>query len=175
MAELEKVIVENLNAFTAFARKRLNDPELAADVVQESLLKALKAAQQPTTSDRIIPWFYRILRRSIIDIYRRRDAQERATANFEAEIHTQLTPEAEAMICRCFEALLPQLTPQYRALIQMIDLEGQSLAAAAATLKLTTNNTAVRLHRARKQLRSKLEETCQSCSKHGCLDCTCGN
>ena len=33
--------------------------------------------------------------------------------------------------------------------------------------------TMVRLHRARKALRLRLEETCRACADHGCLDCTC--
>ena len=46
MNNIEAVLLESVNEFVGFARKRLGDPELAADVVQESLLKALKAADQ---------------------------------------------------------------------------------------------------------------------------------
>lgn len=44
MAKAEDALTENLNAFVAFARKRVGDPELAADLVQDSLLKAFKSA-----------------------------------------------------------------------------------------------------------------------------------
>ena len=43
MKKVESYLLDNLNEFVGFARKRLGDPELAADAVQESLLKALKA------------------------------------------------------------------------------------------------------------------------------------
>ena len=46
MATIETQLLENVREFTAFARKRLRDPELAADVVQESLLKALRSSDQ---------------------------------------------------------------------------------------------------------------------------------
>ena len=46
---------------------------------------------------------------------------------------------------------------------------------AARSLGLTLNNLNVRLHRARQRLRGKLEATCHVCSKHGCLDCSCGD
>ena len=70
MNNIETVLLENLKEFLGFARKRLGDPELAADVVQDSLLKALKAADQIRDEESAKAWFYRILRRTIIDLYR---------------------------------------------------------------------------------------------------------
>lgn len=55
-----------------------------------------------------------------------------------------------------------------------IDLEGQEPAEVAAALGITKNNLTVRLHRARRHLRELLSRNCRACSKHGCLDCTCG-
>jgi RNA polymerase sigma-70 factor (ECF subfamily) len=60
-------------------------------------------------------------------------------------------------------------------LLQRVDLDGASPKDAASALGLTLNNLNVRLHRARQRLREKLEATCQVCSKHGCLDCSCGD
>lgn len=74
MNNTETELLENVKEFVAFARRRLGDPELAADAVQESLLKALKAADQIRDEENARAWFYRILRRTIIDLYRRRDA-----------------------------------------------------------------------------------------------------
>jgi DNA-directed RNA polymerase specialized sigma24 family protein len=36
-------LLQHLDAFVGFARSRTGDPELAADLVQECLMKALKA------------------------------------------------------------------------------------------------------------------------------------
>jgi DNA-directed RNA polymerase specialized sigma24 family protein len=44
MAKAEDRLIENLNAFVALARKRPGYPELAADLVQDTLLKLLKSA-----------------------------------------------------------------------------------------------------------------------------------
>src|SRR5690349_3974232 len=43
----EAVLIENLQQFIAFARKRVGDPHLAEDLVQESLLKAIQADRKP--------------------------------------------------------------------------------------------------------------------------------
>jgi len=70
----------------AFARKRLGDEHLAEDVVQESLIKALTADRQSETDEETTKWFYRILRRSMIDVYRKQGAQSRALERFEKEV-----------------------------------------------------------------------------------------
>ena len=64
MAEIETALLDSLNIFHAFARKRLNDPELAADAVQDALLKALKSPDAPNDQEKVVPWFYQILRRT---------------------------------------------------------------------------------------------------------------
>ena len=175
MAKAEDALIENLNAFVVFACKRVGDPELAADLVQDSLLKALKSADQPRDGEGAVTWFYRILRHSIIDMYRRRDARDRALERLPAELPEQPDAAAERILCQCFKRLLPGLPEQYRDLLQRVDLDGTSPKDAATALGLTLNNLNVRLHRARLRLREKVEATCHVCSKHGCLDCSCGD
>jgi len=170
---MEESLLKNLRTFVAFARKRVGDAHLAEDVVQESLVKALASAKQPTKEEDTVAWFYRILRRSIIDLYRRTDARKRALEQFEKELHATPTTPDERVLCQCFKRLLPAVPEQYRELLQRVDLNGDDPAAVAVSLGLTKNNLTVRLHRARKHLREELSRNCRACSKHGCLDCTC--
>ncbi len=173
MNAIEKHLLAHLNEFTGFARKRLADPELAADAVQESLLKALKASGTVRDAESAKAWFYRILRRTIIDLYRRRDVQERAVARMERELDSPPTPDEERVACGCLENLISTLKPQYAALVRRLDLDGEALEPVAASLGITRNNLKVRLHRARKQLKERVKQTCRMCARHGCLDCTC--
>jgi RNA polymerase sigma-70 factor (ECF subfamily) len=174
MNNIEAVLLENVNEFVGFARKRLGDAELAADVVQDSLLKALKAADQIRDQENAKAWFYRILRRTIIDLYRRRDTRERALTEYEHELNSAPDNDEERVTCACMARLLPSMTPQYAGLIQQIDLNEQAPEAVAANLGITKANLNVRIHRARQQLKRRLEENCRICAKHGCLDCHCG-
>jgi RNA polymerase sigma-70 factor (ECF subfamily) len=167
-------LIENLHVFTAFARSRVGDPHLAEDVVQESLVKALKSANQPTGDEDTVTWFYRILRHSIIDLYRRDAARKNAMEKFERELPESPDADVENALCQCFKRLLPAIPENYRELLQRIDLDGEESGKVAADLRLTRNNLTVRLHRARKHLREELLRNCQACAKHGCLDCTCG-
>ena len=48
---LATTLLANLSAFQSFARGRLHNEELAADAVQESLLRALKADPFPLRTE----------------------------------------------------------------------------------------------------------------------------
>jgi RNA polymerase sigma-70 factor (ECF subfamily) len=159
--------------FLGYIRKRIEDPELAEDILQDSLLKAIRSAPNLRDEERLIPWFYRVLQNAIVDAYRRRGVErERVVVAEVPDIAAE--PENDAELCRCFERLIPGLKSDYADLIQAVELGGESPDAAAGRLGITSNNLKVRRHRARQALRRKLEETCRTCADHGCLDCTCG-
>jgi RNA polymerase sigma factor (sigma-70 family) len=172
---IEEQLLKELDTFTAFARSRVGDDHLAADVVQDSLLKAVKSADQLRDDESVTAWFYRILRRTIIDLYRRRDAAHRALDRLENELNLTPDAEEERVACACVETLIPTLKPEYAELIRELDLAGQTPEQVATKRGVTANNLRVRHHRARQQLRERLEQTCRLCAKHGCLDCTCKN
>jgi RNA polymerase sigma factor (sigma-70 family) len=164
MSTLEDQLLNNLIEFVAFARKRLGDPELAADAVQESLLKAVKGADQLRDEENAKAWFYKILRRTIIDLYRRRDARDRMLAEFELEVSSPPGLEEERLVCACMERLLPSMTSQYADLIRRIDLNEEAPDTVAASLGISKNNLNVRVHRARQQLKQRLEDNCRVCA-----------
>jgi RNA polymerase sigma factor (sigma-70 family) len=122
----------------------------------------------------VVAWFYRILRRAVIDLYRRRDARSRAMGRLEEELRDSPSAEEERLLCACFQRLLPAMPREHRELLQLIDLDGRDPLEVARDRGITKNNLHVRLHRARKHLRDLLERNCKACSRHGCLDCSCG-
>jgi RNA polymerase sigma factor (sigma-70 family) len=109
MENLETYLLENTKEFVGFARKRLGDPEPAVDAVQDSVLKALKAAKQIRDEEKAKAWFYKIPRRTIIDLYPRRDTRARALAELERGVDgaPDLGEEAR-IVCACMERLLPR-------------------------------------------------------------------
>ena len=175
MVRVEDAILKNLQVFVAFARKRLGDHHLAEDVVQDSLVKALEADRHPDTDEETTTWFYRILRRSIIDVYRKQGARSRALERLENELPETPGEDEERELCKCFGRLLPLVPEQYRELLEKVDLEGNDPDQVAARLGVTRNNLTVRLHRARKHLRKALTQNCGACSVHGCVDCSCAD
>jgi RNA polymerase sigma-70 factor (ECF subfamily) len=70
--------------------------------------------------------------------------------------------------------LLPNLEPEYAEVLVRADLEETPIGQVASDLGITTNNTTVRLHRARQALKREFKRSCGTCATHGCLDCPCG-
>ncbi len=172
-AAIEERLLDARNQFLGYIRKRVDDPDLAEDILQDSLLRAVRAAPELRDEERLIPWFYRVLQNAIVDAYRRRGVErERVVVGEIPEIAAE--PESDAELCRCFERLIPTLKSDHADLSQAVELGSESPDVAAGRLGITPNNLKVRRHRARQALRRKLEETCRTCADHGCLDCTCG-
>lgn len=167
------LLLDNLDAFVGFVRKRTGNPQLAADLVQDCLLKALRSDNTPSDDEGVIPWFYRILRHAVIDAHRRQVAREKALADYEIEWPESLRSEVQRDICHCVMKLLPNLPETEGELLRRIDLEGESPTKVADALDLRVNTLNVRLHRARRHLRESLEKVCRGCAKHGCVDCDC--
>lgn len=172
---LADVLMANLEAFRGFARRRTGDEELAADAVQESLMRALKSEGSMRNREDLIAWFYRILRNVLTDLHRRKVARARAMERLADEPGSaeQSASDFEASACQCFRSLLTTMKPNYARVIEICDLDGESSEEASRNLGISRNNLKVRLHRGRAQLRTLLEKTCKLCASHGCLDCDC--
>ena len=161
----------DLAPFRNFLRKRLPDPALADDILQQSLVKVLEnnvfdVKENPTA------WLYRVLRNAVADHYRAQAIRERVEDRLAAEPTSQ---DEEAEVCACLDALLPALNPDYAAVLRAVDRDGGATVEVARDLGITPGNLMVRLHRARRSLREKLQATCGICTRHGCLNCTCGS
>lgn len=158
-----------------FVRSKVNDPELAEDILQEALLRYIRNEPQ-LAEESLLPWFYRVLRNLIIDHYRRSAVSQRKLESAIQEFDMAAeSPEFEAEVCQCFRELLPSLNPEYRQLIEWMELGSRSSDDVARQLGIEKNNLKVRRHRARQQLKEHLEKTCRLCAKHGCMDCNCAN
>lgn len=165
---------ENRERLLRFIRSRVEDDALAEDVLQECLIRAMNSDTTFEDQDRFTTWFYRVVRNAITDVYRRRGARDRrleALAAASPEIDPP--PEVERAICECFRPLLPTMKTEYAELIEAMELGDVTTEEMTARLGISSNNLKVRRHRARRQLRDRLERTCRSCAQHGCLDCSC--
>lgn len=170
-------ILANREQFLAFLERRLGRRDAAEEVLQAAYLKAIEASGSIQQEESTVAWFYRLLRNALVDLRRRRAAEERALERHGQELAIDAGREDEPLrdaVCRCVDGLIPTLKPEYAEIVRKVDLGGASVQDAAGALGVTANNASVRLHRARAALRKRLEHTCGACSEHGCLDCTCG-
>lgn len=166
-------LLQHLDAFVSFVRSRTGDPELASDLVQECLMKAMKADNVPEDAEGAITWFYRVLRHAMIDAHRRKTTREQAFEKLMQELPESVSPEDEKALCQCVMKLLPELPANDAELLRRIDLGGESATEIAKETNQRVNTLNVRLLRARRRLREQVERVCRTCATHGCLDCDC--
>jgi RNA polymerase sigma factor (sigma-70 family) len=169
------LLVQSQAQFLAFLARHLGNRAEAEDLLQTAYLKALTTSETVRDDEKVLAWFYRVLRNVLIDAQRRRAARERLESRLIREAPGATVPD-EALfhaVCQCVLDIAHALKPEYRDILQRVELEDVSLSEGAAALGITPNNASVRLHRARHALRTALMHMCGTCAEHGCLDCTC--
>jgi RNA polymerase sigma factor (sigma-70 family) len=144
--------------FVAFARRRVATNADAEDLVQQAFARAAEKLGDLRDPQRARAWFFRVLRRLVIDQYARRALRERKLQELGPSVEAA-TPE-EAASCACALGLLEALRPEYADIVKRVDLDDQSVDQVAVTLGISANNASVRLHRARARLRADLQALC---------------
>ena len=167
-------LVNGHREFLSFLERRVESRAVAEDILQSAFARGLERAAG-VDDEKVVAWFYRVLRNAVIDHYRQRSTAERALEAWTREFPDVQEPEAELRqeICQCVSGLLETLKPEYREALQIVDLQEGKLKDLAQQSGITPENAAVRVHRARAALRRRIEQACGTCSVHGCLDCSC--
>jgi len=175
---LSKEAIERLVAghreFLGFLERRVESRAVAEDILQSAFTRGLERGAG-VDEEKIVAWFYRVLRNAVIDHYRSRASQSRALEGWGKEFAESVEPEdgLKNEICQCVAGLLETLKPEYREALRVVDLEDGKLGDLAQQSGITAENAAVRIHRARRALRQQVQKACGTCADHGCLDCHC--
>lgn len=177
--QLATALNAHRNAFKAFLAARVGGEAEAEDILQNGLLKALQRADSIQDDAKLTAWFYQLLRNAVVDHYRargsirrRHDALGKMMASLGEDIAA--APKGwEPLLCSCLAGVVDTLPPKHAELLRRVDLNGKSVQSAAKALNMTANNASVTLHRARKDLRTRLETFCGDCADGACLDCDC--
>jgi RNA polymerase sigma-70 factor (ECF subfamily) len=129
----------------------LHDRELAADCVQQTIVKAWKAAASYDPGRELAPWLYAIGRRVAIDIYRR-ERRRRHDEVGEADL-VELPPDIE----RTWEAYevrnaLSGLAEDERQVVRMMHFDGFTQPEIGERLGIPVGTVKSRAHRAHRKL-----------------------
>ena len=142
---------------------KLRSREDAEDALQDFTIRALQGAGR-VREDRIDAWLSVSLRNALFDRYRRDSSRRRLSDAAAAEPTACAEPDViEDVSSGCLSISIAELKPSYSTVLRQADLEEVSLGDLARDLGLTTNNTAVRLHRARAELRRVMHLRCTAC------------
>lgn len=177
-SEAEHWLQRHGDALYAFALARVYDPASAEDLVQDTLLAALRAqdAFRAEASER--SWLIGILKHKCVDEIRRRARSARTQEPYADDIEDQLfradgrwrePPGAWAdeplqkiqrdAFITALERCLEGVPDAQRVSFVMRELHGLDAAATSERLGVTSNNLYVLLHRARLRLRRCLEKS----------------
>ena len=169
------ILLENHRAFLRYLERRVGDPVLAEDILQDAFAKVIARPGRAPAGEAIVPWFYRTLRNAAIDQFRRRGAAGRAYEAFARELETHEAPasEMEAEICACVARLAGTLKPEYAEALRAVEVDGTPVNTFAEQKGLSPGNAGVRVFRARAALKKRVVESCGTCAEHGCVDCSC--
>ncbi len=163
-----ELVARHRDRLWAVALRTLGDPEEAADAVQDALLSAYRRAATYRGEAQVTTWLHRVVVNACLDRVRRRAA--RPTVSLDAE---PLGPDsgtargaasqpalavhdpdpAEALQTRLdVGAALARLPFEQRAALVLVDMEGWSVAEAAAALGCAEGTVKSRCARGRARL-----------------------
>jgi|LakMenEpi03Aug12_release.lakeMendotaPanAssembly.Ray.scaffolds.fasta_scaffold175665_3 RNA polymerase sigma factor (sigma-70 family) len=147
-----------------YLQSRLRSREDAEDVLQDFTLKALQGADR-VREDKVDAWLNVSLRNALFDRYRRDGARRRLNEAAAAEPAegSERDDDVEEISIHCLSTSIAELKPSYATVLRRADLEEAPLKTVAEELGLTSNNVAVRLHRARELLRRLMHDRCSHC------------
>lgn len=167
-------LVEGHREFLAFLERRVESKAAAEDILQSAFARGLERGSR-VDDEKVVAWFYRVLRNAIIDHYRQRSSSARAMETWQRDFADSSQPDAgmQKEICACVLGLFANLKSEYQEALRIVDIEDGKLSDVASQSGISAENAAVRLHRARKALRRHVEQACGTCAEHGCLDCRC--
>jgi RNA polymerase sigma-70 factor (ECF subfamily) len=165
------------NAMYRYALVRLSDPEIAQDIVQETLVAALDAYQRFEGKSSVKTWLIAILKRKIVDHFRRAknhqqvDNFDEAAAGidrmFDDTGHWSAKPnEWDVNPVKAYEQqefidilyqCISELPDRLAEIFMLREFEEMSTVQICRELEITESNTWVMLYRARMRLRRCLE------------------
>jgi RNA polymerase sigma-70 factor (ECF subfamily) len=149
--DFERLIAEWRNDLYRFAFWLGRDPDLAEDVVQETLLRAFRSLDKLEDESAIKPWLLTIARREHARMYERKRLETRdiddLTRAEKALIATEGNPDVDDMRRAIF-----RLDEDYREPLVLQVLMGFSTQEIATMMGLSQAAVLTRLHRARKKL-----------------------
>jgi len=152
---------EHEGALRAFARRLCGSQTDANDLVQDALERALRAFETfaPGTNERA--WLFTILHHAFIDRCRRAATERRGASidDFELAAPEPTAPPAWAGISpEQLDEAVAALQDEFRAVYQLHAAESLSYQEIAERLGIPASTVGTRLNRARRKLRSLLQQ-----------------
>ncbi|MFN4908113.1 MAG: sigma-70 family RNA polymerase sigma factor [Bacteroidota bacterium] len=168
--EFELEAMPHMSALYSFAVRLTRDPDDAADLVQETFLKAFRFFDKFERGTNCKAWLFRILKNSYINTFRR-SSKAPDTVEYDvieefyetirdSSVETSVLEEqvfTNALDDEVAEAIA-SLPEEFRTVVILCDIEGFTYEEIAEFIDCPIGTVRSRLHRARKLLAAKLAD-----------------
>lgn len=165
--DLEAELAKKRPRLLAYVRGIVQNREVAEDITQEAMLRAYRNFSGLRNNNHLVPWLYSIATNICRDHFRknfrtRGETQGSVSVN---DLRDENAPRLDKVLeCaemgECVQRYFAELSDSYRAVILLHDVEGMTNQEIADMLDITLDTAKVRLHRARKHLRTLLCDVC---------------
>ncbi len=163
--ELLEIYDQYYDRVKLFITRLVGDEWIAEDLIQETFIRVQKHMDSVRDPSKLSSWIFRIACNLCQDHFKTRKRNSRAdggpkgSPGFRLKIATQEELE-QFQMGACVQEQINLLPAKQKIVLILFDLLGFKHAEIADILEITEENAKVRLHRARKGLKSILEEKC---------------
>jgi len=154
-----------------FAFKICRDKEKAENIMQESFYSMVKSINQFSGSSKLSTWLYRIVSNHCLMLARKMKSRPFVSLENDDDLFEDkqfadwsFIPEKEVEneeLRVILDNAIQKLSPEYRMIFLLRDVEGFSTEETAETAELSIPAVKSRLHRARAFLRNELDKAFQ--------------
>ena len=166
--DLLEIYDEYYSRVKIFITRLVKDEWLAEDLIQETFIRVQKNYSSVRDLSKLSSWIFRIAHNLCRDHFRSQKKynhelvivkSEKTSSDPFVELPGQIEFE-QFQMGACVQRQIDLLPEQQRIVLILYDLLGFKHAEIAEILEISKENAKVRLHRARKGLKSILEEKC---------------
>lgn len=159
--------LEHIDALYGYAMTLTRDKAEAEDLVQETYLRAVRAANQPAADSNLRAWLFVVMRNAWLNVIRH-NYKGRRIFDFDSDepepgVATDTTSNPHVVYIRKLEReqvrdAIEKLPDVYREIVVLRDIEGFSYHEIATVLNCPAGTVMSRLGRAREKLREALSQ-----------------
>ncbi len=143
-----------------FIRSRVSDESVADDILQEVFKKIHSHIGTLKDDTKVERWIYQITRNTIIDHYRTQKIEEVIPQDI--PVSEKLPEKIDSKTgFTSIKAIIETLPQPYAQALLMTEFEGLTQKELAQRLEISVSGAKSRVQRARKMLKTKLDECCR--------------
>ncbi|HEX3594615.1 MAG TPA: sigma-70 family RNA polymerase sigma factor [Polyangiaceae bacterium] len=172
LEEFERALLSHGSNLLAVATRLARNRAEAEDLVQDTLVKALRAKDQYEAGTNLKAWLLKILKNTFINRYRRSGLERNVLDGPDADpladgwigaatLRSMRDPEAQALrpiLEREINDALDSIPEEFRLIVLLADVEELSYKEIADTVGCPIGTVMSRLHRGRRLLKTRLLE-----------------